>query len=156
MLDIDIKMQKSRGNLKRLQNDLKQRLASKMVKVGFPSGAKQADGAISVAQKAIYNEYGSNNGRIPPRPFMRQSVQLNAETIKHLKVGLLRRIYNGSMTPEQALAILGQNHADKIKRVITSEGTFLPNAPYTVKKKGDDKPLIETSQMVNSVTFKVV
>ena len=36
------------------------------------------------------------------------------------------------------------------------DGDFEPNAPSTIKKKGSDKPLIDTGKMRQSVNFVIV
>ena len=35
------------------------------------------------------------------------------------------------------------------------EGEFVPNAPSTIRKKGSDKPLIDTGQLRQGVSYKI-
>lgn len=39
------------------------------------------------------------------------------------------------------------------KRIIT--GPFVPNAPTTIAKKGSDKPLIDTGQLLDAIDYKM-
>jgi len=127
-----------------------------VVRVGFPSGGpRDPESEISVAEKAIFNEYGSNNGRVPPRPFMRQTVGLTHETLKALKAGLISRIYRKVTDARGAMGTIGEWYSDQIRYTITTAGTFVPNAISTIERKGSTKPLIDTKQMMNSITYKV-
>ena len=35
------------------------------------------------------------------------------------------------------------------------EGSFVPNAPSTIRKKGSDKPLIDTGRLRQSVNYHI-
>ena len=48
--------------------------------------------------------------------------------------------------------------ADVYKRQVQHqmvEGEFVPNAPSTIRKKGSDKPLIDTGQLRQGVSYKI-
>lgn len=54
----------------------------------------------------------------------------------------------------QELSKLGQWYQDKQKKTLTSY-PWTPNAPSTRKRKKSSKPLVDTSQLVNSIRYKV-
>ena len=120
------------------------------------SGGPISSESINVAQKAAFNEYGSAEHNVPPRPFMKQAMELNRQKLRWLSAGLLSRVQRLLLSPRQALGILGEAHSGQIRSTIQTDGHFARNAPSTIAKKGDDKPLIETSQMMNAITHKVV
>ncbi|HHF4956006.1 TPA: hypothetical protein ACPO4B_002021, partial [Haemophilus influenzae] len=54
----------------------------------------------------------------------------------------------------QELSKLGQWYQDKQKKTLTSY-PWTPNAPSTRRRKKSSKPLVDTSQLVNSIRYKV-
>jgi hypothetical protein len=63
-------------------------------------------------------------------------------------------IVAGKQTRERALKRLGIFAEGRVKLKIT-KGPFVPNAPFTIRKKGSDKPLIDTGRMRGSIISKV-
>ena len=149
------------------------------VKVGFPEGepvgeAKNKGSGHSpysdiseVVQIAVWNEFGVPNEKaaaagakkgfmefwkIPPRPFFRNAIDGNRETLKaHVdKIGGL--VIDGDKTVKEGLELIGIFMQDKVKGSITATLTP-PNAESTIKAKGSSHPLLDTGQMRNSVTF---
>ena len=55
---------------------------------------------------------------------------------------------------EQVLKEIGIFQKDLIQEKIT-EGSFTPNAASTVRKKGSNKPLIDTGRMRQSVNYVI-
>lgn len=121
------------------------------VKVGIQEGDTTKDG-LNLAEVAATNEYGSSDGHIPERSFIRSTVDMQQRAVSVLKVKLLRQIYSGSISSEQALRLLGEFMQAKIKRRI-STFTDPPNAPSTIERKGSSQPLIDTSHMRNSIRY---
>lgn len=127
------------------------RLASLRVKVGFRGGSNtEADGA-DVCQVAVWNEFGTSE--IPSRPFMRQSTDNHKSQISDFMSNQKQEILNGA-DAENILKELGIFQKGIIQEEIV-EGTFTPNAPSTVKKKGSSRPLIDTGLMRQSVQYLI-
>lgn len=125
-------------------------------KVGFPWSAKLHDTAhLPVASVAAVNEFGSPANGIPARPFMGQAWQNNITELRALRTGLLARIGRGVLTEAIALGILGEWFAGRVKNSILT-GKFQANAQSTIDAKGSSKPLVDTAQMLGSVTHKEV
>jgi hypothetical protein len=91
---------------------------------------------------------------IPPRPFMR----LAARNFMTKRLGLQKRITDkvmkGEISAAQALGQIGLALENEVIKSI-KDGKWTPNAPSTIKRKGFDKPLIETGLMWKSVSSKV-
>lgn len=118
------------------------------VKVGFLAGATYPDG-LSVAQVAFWNEFGTS--RAPPRPFFRGMIADKSPTWgKALALNLKDTNYNG----EQTMGRMGQGIKDQLVQSIVEFSTP-PNAPYTIAKKGFDKPLVDTGVMQRTPDFEV-
>jgi len=118
------------------------------VAVGILTGTN-ADGT-SIAEYATYNEFGTD--RIPSRPFMRTAFDENIAKIAADMDAQGARVSTGQATMRQALTIIGQKQADRIKNTITGRD-FLPKlADATIAaKKGSTKTLVDTGAMVNAV-----
>ena len=137
------------------------------VKVGFPAEFKSGDkfkkfsidggdsveisNVVTVLDAAIWNEFGTET--IPERSFVRAAFDANRSKYEKVTKKLLIKIYKSQMTVERALDILGLILENDIKTMILN-GNFVPLAISTVLRKGSEKPLIDTAQMINSVRFK--
>jgi hypothetical protein len=121
--------------------------------VGFMDGATYPDGTL-VSQVAFQNEYGA--GRIPSRPFFRQMIDKNspswgtdlALTMGHDKCDL-----------SLGLNRMGERIKGQLQDSIIS-GDFAGLAPMTIaarRERGNQstKPLIDTTQMMRSITYRV-
>lgn len=123
------------------------------VKVGLLEKAGvhiQSD--LTVAQIGIIHEFGLPKARIPQRSFMRTSFDENKEKWLKITKGLKRRIEQGQLTVAKALDIIGL----MIKRDITHKivmGPFAPLSQRRIEEKGSSVPLIDTTQMINSIDY---
>lgn len=123
---------------------------NKGVDVGFQNGATEEDGT-PVALVAAFNEYGVPSHNQPPRPFFRIAISENttkwgrqfANGIKHT---------NGDFA--KVFALMGESISADIRKSII-ELVSPPLAESTIKRKGFEKPLIETSTMLKNVTYVV-
>ena len=134
-------------------------LSTLSVKAGILEDAGSRDG-VDIAEYAAWNEYGVpgtvQKWAIPPRPFIRGYVDDNIEKIKSMKETITAQVIDGKIGAEAAIEKLGKNTKEGIKHYIKTSSNFLPNADATVKRKGRDRPLIETCLMRRSVDFEVL
>ena len=135
-------------------------LGGSHVLVGFPQGdpkASRAEGTMTNAALAALHNYGSSEQHIPPRPFMTEAMESaeNKQKIRILMLGGLRRVIVGRETVRGMLGKAGEFMVGAIKDSIRN-GDWIPNKPRTIAVKGSSKPLIDTAQMMNSVSSKVV
>lgn len=121
------------------------------IKVGEP---------LTVGEIAVLNEFGTFT--IPERSFLRSTHDANQkewwEATKKLKLKILLL----QVSVKQGLGFLGEIIKRDIQATIRKGGVpYTPNAPSTIRqktrngKKGD-KPLIDTAQMLNAVTYERV
>ncbi len=135
------------------------------VEVGFPEkvferSKKGTTGEVTLGMVAVANEFGTDT--IPERSFIRSTFDTKkgewiAATDQMKMDVILRR-----RSSKQALGILGEMIKRDDQDAIRAGGLpYVPNAPSTIAaktrdgKKGDH-PLVNTAQMLNSVTYVVV
>lgn len=127
-----------------------QKLANLEVQVGFQDGASDDEGT-SYAEIAAYNELGTST--TPSRPFMKQSFENHEDELQSACDRVNTVLSNGGTT-DSALNELGVYIKGLVQEEIVN-GEFEPNAPSTIKRKGSDKPLIDTGRMRQSVNYVV-
>jgi len=120
------------------------------VVVGVLENAGENGDGSSIAEYATDNEYGTD--RIPSRPFMRTAFDENAGQIGRDMAAQGKAVSTGKRDARDALTIIGQKQADRIKNTITGRD-FLPRlSPLTVAaKRGSEKTLVDTGAMVNAI-----
>lgn len=128
--------------------------ASGTVRIGiletqtYPAKDGKAD--VSVAHVAYWNEYGT--ATIPSRPFFRNTIAEKQDEWAESSANILKSV-DGDV--KQALALIGEGVKGDI--VETIQNFREPeNAPSTVKKKGFNKPLIDTGDLWRAIQSEVV
>lgn len=156
------------------------------VKAGVLADAGKSDEnpKVTVAQVAMWNEFGTQNA--PARPFMRYTSLAYGDDMKRISAKLLRGIIEGRFTIDQALDQLGLKAVNNIKEVIVAwdrpknaESTIIQKARKSGRKKlaaakrkdekkgssgGNysallaqyDNPLVDTGQLLNSINYEKV
>lgn len=120
----------------------------KVLSVGFLEGATYPDGT-SVASVALWNEFGTVKS--PPRPFFRTMISNESGSWPAL---LANAVKHANYDTDNALAIVGEKIKDDLRLSIV-DWSEPANAPYTIAKKGFNKPLVDTGHMMNSIGYEV-
>lgn len=110
---------------------------------------------INMASLALVHELGSAANNIPARPFMRQTRERMQNRFMRLLRGAYKQVLAGKVHPYQALFRLGMAYEGEMKNTFII-GSFTPNKPATIARKGSSRPLIDTSRMRQSIVSKVV
>lgn len=100
------------------------------------------------------HEFGSPAHGIPERSWLRSSLTESRDKFVALNKRNLVRIMEGQMSVDQALSQLGAFAAGQAQKKIAS-GPFAELLARTIKRKGSSKPLNDTGNMRQSVTFEV-
>ena len=124
---------------------------ARAVRVGFFEGSTYPDGTSTPMVAAIQN-YGAPAAGIPPRPFFSNVVARGRKQWAE-KVRMLLK--SADYDTARTLTLMGEGIKGEIQKEINS-GSFTPLLPATVRRKGFDKPLIDTGHMLNSVDFEVI
>jgi len=140
-------------------------LEKSYVKVGFPENGKLASSTkkgsdhkpatafSEIIMIAAFNEFGTD--KIPERPFIRQSFDNNLKGLNDFKEKLYIRVVKGQLNASKTLGLLGEWMLAATKREIRN-GNFTELSDYTKQKKGTNKTLIDTAQMLNSLQYDIV
>ncbi|ELM3659802.1 hypothetical protein ACW6AV_001656 [Edwardsiella piscicida] len=130
-------------------DEVEKQFSNIQLKVGFLEGATY-NGVIPVPMVAATNEFGNPAHNQPPRPFFRNAIAENEEKWKEKTSQLIER---GDDIGE-IFSILGEIIVGDIRQsIITLESP--PLSPVTIAKKGFDKPLIDTKNMLDSISYEV-
>lgn len=125
------------------------------VKVGLlDDGSMSEDGSITLAGIGSVHEYGSELAGVPERSFIRSAIDESAAELVKLQQRLIAAVSAGTMTPSQALGVLGTWAQAKIQAKISSN-IPPPNAPSTIEAKGSSATLIDTGRMRASIAFEI-
>lgn len=107
------------------------------VKVGIVGNAAQEKGEgeeYTVAEYGAVNEFGTEDGHVPERSFIRSTFDENVEQYVDLCRDLIGQVVDRRVSLKTALGLLGARAAADVKRKITSN-VPPPNAPSTVMQK---------------------
>jgi hypothetical protein len=130
---------------------------TKAVKVGIIAGQGEGDAdrdGVTNADLGLIHEFGT--ATVPERSWLRRTFR-NAPWLPKFVGALAKQVLSGKMTEDKALEILGMKGATEAKKTITAGDPIPPpNAPATIRAKGSSRPLVDTGQMVNAISFQVV
>lgn len=125
--------------------------------IGKNKGRIQGTKAPSVAQVAMWNEFGTS--KIPSRPFMRNSIK-DWQTSDEVKKTLRQVIdpTNPAFTAQAANKLGAQLVG--LMQLAMKDPDFPPNAPFTKLQKGgsegaDTTPLIDTGLLRRSIDHAI-
>lgn len=124
-----------------------------MAQIGFPSGKKYEDGT-NVAEVAAIHEYGAPKAKIDARPFFRPAIKKHHDEWVDVLKDKIPDVLSKKETSFDVLDYVGRIAAANVQKEI-SEVTSPPLKEETIKRKGFDKPLIDTGYMLASVTNSV-
>jgi hypothetical protein len=124
------------------------------VLVGVPAGKGNYKDGAPLAVIAAIQEFGSADGRIPERSFLRVPLRQNIANFKKQWRALIPKVVRGEITAHQMWSQIGSQAASVSQNAI-HEGIAPANAPSTIAEKGSNKPLIDEARLVGSITFQV-
>ena len=136
------------ARVNRKLQDIARSMGGGSVQVGFLEGATYPDGT-PVAAVAFWNEFGTS--RIPARPFFRGMI---AKESSGWAVKMAAMVKATNYDGPKVLALMGEDISGALSQSITNFSSP-KNAPSTIKKKGFDKPLIDTADMLRAVSYEV-
>jgi hypothetical protein len=152
--NISVEKSSNRGSL---QAALK-KIANKAVYVGIPAGSNRKNRGVTNAELLYIQSKGSPVKNIPARPVLEPAIEANAESIAAeiaaATAATLMGDEAGQLRALKRAGLAGQNAA---RGWFTDSRNGWPaNSPETIRRKGSDQPLIDTSQMRKAITFVIV
>lgn len=122
------------------------------VRVGIMGDAGDEKG-VSLAEIAAYHEFGT--ATIPERSFLRSTFYGHAaDGLAKMCATLSKAILEGKMDETRALGLLGLWAVSEVRKTIRA-GIEPELAPATIAAKGSSLPLVDTGQLINSITWIV-
>lgn len=122
--------------------------------VGIRGGPVTEDGT-SLVLVAATNEFGSEDGHVPERSFLRSTVKEQQRKYAGQLAADLGKLVDGKMDMEQVLGRLGEVAKRDVQRKIVALKEP-ENADRTVAAKGSSNPLVDTGRMRQSIDYLVV
>lgn len=116
--------------------------------IGIHEGAGSDLAVIAAA-----NEYGTEDGHIPERSFLRATVDANAAVYGQELDDTVQAHIDGDRTLTEGLALLGARVEGDVKQYMT-DLQDPPNAPATIARKGSSNPLIDTGRLRAAIRHK--
>ncbi len=125
------------------------------VTAGIQSAEPAEDGGpLNLVQIAAVNEFGSADGKIPSRPFMRTAFATNRQKWAGRAGVIVRKMREGADVTV-GFQRLGLVMAADVRDSLNN-GTWTSNASSTIRqKRGGDQPLVNTGQLRNSIRAAV-
>lgn len=118
------------------------------IEIGVADGAKYPNGQ-SVADVAYWNEYGTTT--ITAHSFITATYLEHSDGWPHLLEQIfVQSGYKLDVTLEAFSNIVVGQVKNKINNIWEP-----PLSPYTIKRKGTDKPLIDTGLLMNSIAYQI-
>jgi len=135
--------------LKLLEHMDKGMSSAASVDVGWTENNIHPETGVPTAEVAYANEMGTD--KIPARPFIRPA-ELKNQKVWSDSLGKYTKaaLYNA----ELALEFVGED-VKKDLQASMLEVTDPPLSPITIERKGHDKPLIDTTHMIDSIEVEV-
>jgi hypothetical protein len=111
-------------------------------------------GQTNVAIAAVH-EFGSRDGHIPQRSFLRSTMDReHSRLLKLLEMGVKKTALTGADVT-MTLSTVGEVARAACVRTIDQSIGLKPNAPATIKRKRSTTPLIDEGILKRSITWKV-
>ena len=129
-------------------------LGEPKVYIGIPSSTNARQGASNNATIAAVHEMGAPSRNIPARPFLIPTVQNNADKYTNLMAQGFRNALQDKEKAAEVYEKIGLVASSDVKDYIVS-GQFVPLKQSTIDRKGSSKPLIDTGELRNSISYKV-
>jgi len=124
--------------------------------IGKDAGATHADGDSTNAEIGLFMEFGTE--WIPERSFLRKTFRNPAvlAEARALQQRLIRAILEKGMDVDRALGLLGAWAVSKVRETIIDGDISPPLAASTIAAKGSSRPLVDTGQLVSSISWVIV
>ena len=123
--------------------------------VGEDGQQEHGDSDLTVEEIGLINEFGSDDGHVPARSFLRSTlVWSNRKTVLNQLAQASRRVIFQGSNWAQALVPVGEWGAAEVRKTIAA-GVLPANAPETVERKGHGLTLRESFLLSASIDYEI-
>lgn len=133
-----------------------QQFKDSVVKAGILSkdGSQQHSEGMTVFQIGMIHEFGVPEKNIPRRSFIRVPIENNIKEITKLIEHNHKLVSENAMSAKVALDRIGIMAQNTIKESFRNND-WKPLKRATIKRKGSSRPLIDTGQLIGSISYIV-
>lgn len=133
-----------------------QQFKDSVVKAGVlaKDGSQNHGEGMTVFQIGMIHEFGVPEKNIPRRSFIRVSIENNIKEITKLIENNHRLVSENAMSAKTALDRIGIKAQNTIKESFRNND-WKANSRATIKRKGSSRPLIDTGQLIGSISYIV-
>lgn len=150
-MSMNIRVPNLQSALDQLRKELAQYRGNSHVTVGIHEVALQPEsGDLTMAQLGAVQHFGTEDGRIPARPWLDIGVESGTQEI----LDTIRSGASRGLPLDAVLEQVGVVAVGAVQEYMTDLKTP-PNAPSTIERKGSDNPLIDTGAMRAAVSYAV-
>jgi phage gpG-like protein len=139
---------------KQMKKILKQAAEKAFVAVGIVQD-KPHDKKFTIVDLATVHEFGSSNGHIPARSFIRSTCDANQTKYLDKLKKLEKAYFESKLTLKQALSQMGALVSSDMRQNINAGNIKPPLKPKTIKRKKSSKPLIDTGRLKGAISYEV-
>lgn len=112
-------------------------------------------GDDEVAVIAAVHEFGSDDGTIPERSYLRSTFDEQRDALLAALEESVGQAIDGKVDLEKGLEKLGETLVEDIRRKI-QQGIAPDLDEDTIEAKGNDTPLIDTGRLLEAITAEMV
>ena len=133
-----------------------QQFKDSVVKAGIlaKDGSENHSEGITVFQIGMIHEFGVPEKNIPRRSFIRVPIENNIKEITKLIENNHKLVSENAMSAKVALDRIGIKAQNTIKESFRNND-WKANSRATIKRKGSSRPLIDTGQLIGSISYIV-
>lgn len=133
-----------------------QQFKDSVVKAGVlaKDGSQNHSEGMTVFQIGMIHEFGVPEKNIPRRSFIRVPIENNIKEITKLIENNHKLVSENAMSAKVALDRIGIMAQNTIKESFRNND-WKPLKRATIKRKGSSKPLIDTGQLIGSISYIV-
>jgi hypothetical protein len=141
---------------KQLAEMAKNPLAVDIGVLGQEAAEAHGNDGLNNVKLAQYHEFGGSNGNPPERSFLRSTMVKNSKKYINLVAKQSKKFYEAGVSPKDFLGLVGQRVAADVKLTIKKKiPPPLTEETMARKRKNSSTPLVDTSQLINSITYVV-
>lgn len=121
--------------------------------IGILGSGNVRVGQTSNVEIGLIHEFGAPDAGIPERSFLRSTFDTRMPELKRLSNTLAKNVYDEGSASD-ALGLMGAFLSAEVKKTIVNH-IPPPLAQATIDRKGSSTPLVDTGQLINSITWVV-
>lgn len=129
-------------------------ISQKNVYIGVIGNNSEREGELNNAQLMAIHEFGTDDGHVPERAPIRKTMAKNGDSYGTMFEKAIKGVLEGKSDADIILNRIGAQVAGDVVGEIQA-GVEPGLAESTIKRKGSDKPLIDTGALVQSISYEV-